>query len=91
VHDAVEPDPPIDDSIHGKLDRILAELAALRKGTATPADGEHLVLPGVGEPITLITKPAGVGSQQFGFDEENLNPEIVAYVQKHQLNEGVSK
>ena len=24
VHDAVEPDPPIDDSIHGKLDRILA-------------------------------------------------------------------
>jgi hypothetical protein len=87
-----EPDQPIDDSINGKLDRIIAELAALRKGT-TAADGDTetiLTTPGVGNllPVT-IKKVGGEIDQQFGFDDENLNPEIKNYIKKHNLTGAV--
>jgi hypothetical protein len=100
----VEPDPPIDDSTNGKLDRLLKivgehsdTLAVLRKfvghygfGTSDDKpfdDGpdrtkEVLHVPGVGELQSTTVKVPAVGDQSFGFDAENLNPEIEADVQR---------
>ncbi len=104
LRDAVEPDQPIDDSINGKLDRILALLGKFitvvpDAGASSDPDGvkptKFLHVHGSG-PVTATTVPEpdsddAVHDQQFGFDEKNLNPEVVAYVKKHQLNKGVSK